>query len=443
MVNQQEADVIVVGSGPSGATVAKEMTEAGKKVTILEWGKHRPIKGNLLQAMPAVMMPGRSVLFTPEFAAVFRGIISGGSSVFYYGTAFDPPVEMFLKHGVDISTEVDEVRSELPTQPLNDSLIGPMAERIMSSAQTLGYDWQKLPKFIDQEKCKADCWRCTYGCPYDAKWSGKLFVDQALEKGAELAEGVRVNKVLVENGKATGVEGKQSGRTVQYFAPTVVISAGGIGSPRILESSGIEGTGKDFFFDPLIAAMGSVGDIKGGREIPMATGCHMEDEGYLMTDMTTPGTLFRALNAEVMKPHRMLSHGKTLTIMIKAKDDLGGQLTDGWRVNKPISEADRSKLMKGYERAKDILKKAGAKKVYKTWYLAAHPGGTAKIGEHLDTDLQTDIKNLYVCDCSVIPEAWGLPPTFSLICLGKRLAKHLSGEVKATTEISDSVHFQN
>jgi choline dehydrogenase-like flavoprotein len=41
-----------------------------------------------------------------------------------------------------------------------------------------------------------------------------------------------------------------------------------------------------------------------------------------------------------------------------------------------------------------------------------------------------NIKNLYVCDCSVIPEAWGLPPTATIIGLGKRLAKYLSGESK-------------
>jgi choline dehydrogenase-like flavoprotein len=55
------------------------------------------------------------------------------------------------------------------------------------------------------------------------------------------------------------------------------------------------------------------------------------------------------------------------------------------------------------------------------------PGGTAKINDVVDTDLKTAIDNLYVCDCSVMPKAWGLPPTFSLIALGKRLAKHLAG----------------
>jgi choline dehydrogenase-like flavoprotein len=42
------------------------------------------------------------------------------------------------------------------------------------------------------------------------------------------------------------------------------------------------------------------------------------------------------------------------------------------------------------------------------------------------TDLQSSVKNLYVCDGSVLPAPWGLPPTLSIICLALRLARHLS-----------------
>jgi predicted ATPase len=57
--------------------------------------------------------------------------------------------------------------------------------------------------------------------------------------------------------------------------------------------------------------------------------------------------------------------------------------------------------------------------------IAAHPGGTSKIGHIVDANLETKYKNLYVCDCSVIPEAWGLPPTSTILSLGKYLSKHL------------------
>ncbi len=49
------------------------------------------------------------------------------------------------------------------------------------------------------------------------------------------------------------------------------------------------------------------------------------------------------------------------------------------------------------------------------------------MGDVVDANLKTAYDNLYVCDCSVIPEAWGLPPTFALLALGRRLAKHLLG----------------
>jgi choline dehydrogenase-like flavoprotein len=425
MVQKNQYDVIVVGSGPGGATVAKELSAVGRSVLILEWGANRPITGSVFQAGRSVLIPGRSLLFTPDLAGVFRGIIAGGSTIFYYATAFDPPLERFKHYGIDLTQAVDDIRRELPTEPLDDRLVGPMATRIMNSARNLGYDWQKLPKFIDQAKCRLDCWRCNYGCPYQAKWNARWFVDQAVTNGACLETGVRVKKVLIESGTAVGVLGKKRGRTVRYYAPKVVIAAGGIGSPRILTASGFDGVGRDFFFDPLIAVMGTIDERLGGREIPMATGCHLEDEGYLMTDMTLPGSLHRLLSSQVGRFSGLLSHARTLTIMIKAKDDLGGRLTPRGQIRKRIGPADRLKLADGFERAKRILENAGAKNVYKTWYLAAHPGGTVKLGEFVDRDLQTERKNLYVCDCSVIPEVWGLPPTFSLVALGKRLAQKL------------------
>jgi len=116
--------------------------------------------------------------------------------------------------------------------------------------------------------------------------------------------------------------------------------------------------------------------------------------------------------------------------MVKAKDELGGKLTDKGGLRKILDRNEKQKLRKGYERAKKILERAGAKDIFRTQYLAAHPGGTVKVGHLLDDNLATECDNLYVCDCSVIPEAWGLPPTATIIGLGKRLSKYLSGEIK-------------
>jgi len=52
----------------------------------------------------------------------------------------------------------------------------------------------------------------------------------------------------------------------------------------------------------------------------------------------------------------------------------------------------------------------------------------------VDRNLKTRFDNFYVCDCSVIPEEWGLPPTYTLLALGKRLAKHLLGREQALND---------
>jgi choline dehydrogenase-like flavoprotein len=163
----------------------------------------------------------------------------------------------------------------------------------------------------------------------------------------------------------------------------------------------------------------------------MAAGMHREDDGYVITDMTVPWTLHAALNAQVGRLGQLHRHRQTLSIMVKIKDGLGGRLTDRGGIRKRLTEADKVKIFKGYAQAREILAHAGARHIHKSWYLAAHPGGTAKIGDIVDSDLQTRIDRLYVCDCAVMPAAWGLPPTFALIALGKRLARHLAGETAA------------
>lgn len=424
MRHNQIFDAIVVGSGPGGATVARELSRLGKKVLIIERGSNEPITGSNLQAA-RMFVPGKGVSFTYGGLTMVRGITLGGSSIYYYATAFDPPIEMLKKYKVDITNEILELKEELPIAPLRDELIGPKAKRIMESARELGYPWEKLPKFVFQDKCRPKCDKCNLGCPYDAKFTARMWAEEAISNGAKAIFNAKVEKVIFEKNRAIGVEYVKNKKREKVFGENIVISAGGIGSPIILRKSGIKGAGFDYFFDPLICVMGVVKDIKGGAEFPMACGHHFEENGYVITDMTVPKMVYQAFTAQVFRFDRLFSHQNTLQIMVKAKDSLGGYLTDREGIRKRLAPDDKKKLMHGYNRAKNILKNAGAKNIYKSWYIAAHPGGTVKIGHLLDENLKTEKDNLYVCDCSVIPEAWGLPPSLTLYALGKRLAKHL------------------
>jgi choline dehydrogenase-like flavoprotein len=428
----QNYDAIIVGSGPGGAALAKELSNKKQKVLIIEWGPGGPVKGTLWRYIREQCWPGKGLLIVwRNFLGMVRGITTGGSSMFYYATCFPVPHQMLSKYGIDVTKEEKEARKELPIAPLKPAMITPMASKIMESAKSLGYEWKLIEKFMYQDKWSPQDRFGYYGDPKGVKWTAKMYVDEALSKGAEIINNARVDKIIFEGEKAVGVEFKHKGKRIKALGKNIIIAAGGIGTPVILRGMGLKETGKNFFYDPLITVCGKVKDIKARKdEIPMTAGCHFDKDGIVMTDMPLPFVLDQMFTAQALRFWRLFETGRTLRIMIKIKDDLSGRLTDRGGVRKNLTDGDREKLSKGYERAKAILEKAGATGIYKTWYLAAHPGGTVKIGEFLDSDLKLKgYENLYVCDCSVIPEPWGLPPTLTLICLSKRLAKHLAGEI--------------
>ena len=222
-----------------------------------------------------------------------------------------------------------------------------------------------------------------------------MYIEEAMDHGAELIDRAKVSKVIIEGKTAVGVEFKKNGQTSRLYAPKIVVSAGGIGTPVILRASGMKEAGYNFF---------------------------------MMPDMSHPFASSALFAAGAFRFDKLFSRRNTLQIMVKAKDELGGKLTDKGGIRKVLGQNEKQTLSKGYERAKEILKNAGAKGIFKTGYLAAHPGGTVKVGQLVDSNLKTEYENLYICDCSVIPEAWGLPPTSTIIAFGKRLAKYLLGK---------------
>lgn len=424
-LKNNEFDAIIVGTGPGGGSVANELSKQGRKIIILEMGGGESIKGTATQLIPMALIPGKSLHFTQQMLGLIHGITVGGSSLIYYANAFDPPFEMFASYGIDLISEVAEAKQELPISPLADELVGPAARRIMDSARDLGFEWNKLPKIVFQDKCRLNCDKCVMGCPYGAKWTSRMYVEEACKNGAVLLTRAHVKRVLRDQHTALGVEFTHQGGEHQAFAKTVILAAGGIGTPLILRQSGFQDVGDNFFFDPLIIAIGTVDDLNGGKEFPMAAGCHFQEDGYIMTDLVLPRWLYWIFTAQVFRFDRLHAHQHSLPIMIKGRDELGGHLTNRGGVRKRLTEIERKRLLGGYEKARKILSKAGARNIYKTWYLAVHPGGTAKINEVVDSNLKTELDNLFICDCSVIPEAWGLPPSLTLIALGKRLGKHI------------------
>jgi choline dehydrogenase-like flavoprotein len=431
-VSRDNYDVIIVGTGAGGATVAREMARRKKKVLMLEWGKNRAPNNLFIRAVEEAMIPFKSFLITPQLLGMIRGIVTGGSTMYYYGTSYPVQVDMFKRHGIDLKDEMAELKKDLPfVGPLKDHMMTSKAKAIMESAQDLGYNWNKLDKYIDQDKWTPDYQYGFWGDPRDIKWSALMWVREAMKDGATLLNQAKVTRVILENKKAVGVEFRMNGNTFRAYGSSVVLGAGGIGTPVILRASGMKDVGYDFFFDPLITVCGENKHLSKENEIPMQTGMNLSEEGLLFTDLDVGGWCVENMFAAEKLRFDQLFKGKhTTRIMVKLRDTLGGRLTNSGQVIKMLGDKDKKRLDYGGQISRKILEHAGCKSIYQTWYFAAHPGGTVKLGEFVDTNLKTQFDNLYVCDCSVIPEAWGLPPVQTLLALGKYLSKHLAGESK-------------
>jgi choline dehydrogenase-like flavoprotein len=432
-----EADAVVVGTGPGGATVGRELAKAGKRIIFVDRGRHPDRVGSHLSMIKYVDRAG--LVYSREGLNVIRALATGGSTLVFTATACRPPAWLKDKYGIDITYEVNETEEELKIGPLPDELLGPANHRLMQAANDLGYQWEPFRKFIDPQKCEQGCSDCILGCKRGAKWTAADYVAEAASHGAILMNRVRIREAIIEDGHAVGVKGKNAANVpVEIRAKWVIISAGGMGSPEILQRSGVQEAGQGFFCDPLRMVYGVPRDkgIGSAASPQMSVGTyeHHVEDGYVLSPIIEPLFLFPA-SIGMRSPKTLpkwINYRSVLGIMVKIKDDMGGRLDLDGSFSKPLSYDDRLKLDKGTRVAERILEEAGCEVdgIFYSMDRGAHPGGTAAVGKVVDKDLQTEVQNLYVCDASVIPEPWGLPPVLTCIGFGKRLARHLLGKQK-------------
>jgi choline dehydrogenase-like flavoprotein len=428
-----QADVIIVGTGPGGATTARQLARAGKKVLLLERGmdyRSQSYYGTYLGAL--IYADRMSLLFTQEGLNIVRPLMVGGATSMYCGCAAPPPEWFKTKYGVDIDAEVSETMTELEIAPLPDLLRGAASTRIAQAAQSLGYNWEPQLKFMRPGRGKKfDCGaKCMLGCRCGAKWNAAEWVDEAVAAGADLRVNAKVTRVLTDGKQVTGVEGTLKGQPFRALAPVVILAAGGIGTPRILQTSGVKGAGDGMTMDITTMVYGFVKERGTGNEPPMTWSWENLEEGYMLSTLIDPWLLYPIIN--VLKgPRYALTWPKwnnTLGVMIKLKDSIsGGVFADG-KISKPLVGNDRERQRGAEEMCRKILKAAGAdpSSMFMTPLRGTHPSGTVRIGTMLNTNLQTEIAGLYVCDASTFPEALARPTVLTIIGLGKRLAKHLS-----------------
>ena len=428
-----EYDVIVVGSGPGGATVARQMAGAGKKVLLLERGKdHRRL--GTYRAMSS-LLDKRGLLRTKEGMMVLRALTTGGTTVVYSASAADPPPWLAPKYGIDLFPWGDEIKQETGVTLLPENLMGNASVKVMETANRIGYQWEPNTKFLDPARFKNGlcCGANTHlGCTCNAKWTARSYIEDAKADGATLMAETECTEILVENGSAVGVATRgRSGGQYSFRAPVVVAAAGGIGSPLLLKRAGIERAGDGCFLDPTIVIYGEA-PFEGSWQDPpvsVVSWQFYDSHGIRMGTIIEPRLLLLA-NLALRSPSKLglaLNFKKTVGILVKVKDELGGGVLADGSITKPLVDDDHARLKKGEQVAVEILRSLGCrqKTIVTGDVKGAHPSGTCRIGDVVDHDLQTEIKGLYVCDASVFPEALDRPTVITIIAFAKRLSEHL------------------
>jgi choline dehydrogenase-like flavoprotein len=359
----------------------------------------------------------------------------GGATSMYCGSAARPPAWFKERYGVDLDAQVEEAVRELRIKPLPPALRGQASTRLAEAAHDLGYDWSPLDKFMDPERCpnRFDCGaKCMLGCRCGAKWNAGEWVDEAVTAGARLITQAHVTGLAIDAGQVGGVRGRLGdGRDFEIEAQVVVLAAGGIGSPLILQHAGLAEAGRGMAMDTTVMVYGTMAGAGIGREPPMTWAWTDDENGYMLSTLIDPWLLYPLITAlkGVTYPLTWPRWGRTLGVMIKLKDEISGSLSVEGRISKGMTAADRDRLNRAAILARKILLRAGCDEssIFVTPPRGTHPSATVRIGHTLDKSLQTEVKNLYVCDASVFPEALDRPTVLTIIGLGKRLAAHLTG----------------
>ena len=411
--------VIVIGTGAGGAIIAMELAKANIPVTILERGPYIKSK----DSFEYYDMKYYDKRFkNTNSVDLLKTTCIGGSTIVAAGNGVRVLEDEFKELGIDLSEEYSEIEELLGIHQMDDAHIGKGTQKFIDCANELGFDAMKMPKFIRDEDCKP-CGKCSFGCPRDAKWSGKDFVDIAVENGAELITGAEVIKVSTAGKSIKSVEYIKDGKDESIESDLVILAAGAIDSAVILQKSGID-AGNKLFFDPFVSVGGVLKDINFNSETQM-NGLAVGKEYILAPHFSS----FIAKYIKETDPE--IEDKDILSIMVKVPDDMVGTVDSEGNVFKFNTIDDIRRLAQGSAAAGAILEKAGVDPttMTSTVFRGAHPGGTAAIGEVVDKNLKTEIDGLYVADASVIPVSPGKPPILLILALALRLANHLKEEV--------------
>ncbi|MCF0223906.1 MAG: GMC family oxidoreductase [Fibrobacter sp.] len=415
-------DNIIVGSGAGGASLAKALCRKGMNNLLLERGRPQSIGKwqNCLHYYDLSPFAKR-VRKSKEGIIIWQSFLPGGSSRVSCGNigrCLEPELQAA---GIDLTNQFVECEKEINAVQLGIDMLGPRSQAILDASRQLGYGMHTATKGINETKC-IKCGNCVFGCRYGAKWTAYNELCEAKKNGAHVVYDAMVSKVLFNGRKIDGVL-LQNGDI--HKAKNVIVCAGGINTPIILQKSGIKNAGKKLFCDLLVNVYGHTQKTYDNEPaMSLISTSFYQKEGFILSTYTPANHIYYYLESGIASLFHPIK--KTLGLMVKIRDDSNGFVNENGVIHKSPTYSDFEKLRKGIEISKEILERTGdINSIHISHIQGAHCGGTCAINDVVDTNLETEYSGLYVSDASVLPKSPGFPPILTITALSRRLADHL------------------
>jgi choline dehydrogenase-like flavoprotein len=476
-----ECEVVVVGTGAGGAVVGRELADRGFAVVFVEEGEHHrrdAFDGSSVRAHQRFYRGAFSV--GNVAMPVFMGRLVGGSTAINGGTCFRTPPWVLDRWCEEIETAefasesmkryFDRVEDVLHVEDAERRQIGPIADVMARGCDALG--WSHFPIRRNAPGCDGSGF-CDFGCRTDARRGTNLaYIPPALEKGAVLFTGLAAERVILEGGRAAGIEAiAKNGRTVRIRARVVVLAGGAVPTPLFLLKQGIGNrsgqVGRNLTVHPSTGFAALFEDaICGHRHIPQGYACdQFLREGMMIMaaqpDKNIGWVVFPFSGRRLMETLDKLDHVAAFAVMI-ADGTRNGRV---WRdvggfpaITYNVTRGDVERMHQAMIRTGEMCMAAGAKKLYPTALkmqvldgasdfdrfknakLAAgdivwtsyHPLGTCKMGKDPKTsvvgvDHQVhDVPGLYIADGSTVPGPLGVNPQVTIMAMATRAADRIA-----------------
>lgn len=487
-----ETEVCIIGSGAGGGTLAKELSEKGIKVILLEEGSYNlPQDFNFREnkMIPKLFQESGGRNTTDMSVIVTHGKGVGGSTVHNICLSFRPEkaiIERWQKEYKvgfnydDLVPYFEKVEKDLEIKPIREDQINLNNDIFRKGCEKLGLN-AKIPNHNRNSNC-AGCGFCELGCKLDSKNNVlKIYIPLALKNGAKIYSDCKVEKILLDGNKVSGVKGEITNHETKkkyriFVKSKVVVSSGGaINTPILLMKSGISSKsnliGKTLHLHPYSPVVGFFDqEIQGWKGIPQSIYCDdfadFKKDGYggfiLIPGFAHPGSSASLTPShgkehwEIMKEYPRTAAGGAM-----AHDETNGKINVNTSGNPEITywpeKSDQKIIIDGFMKMAEIYLSAGAKKVLlpftdpfyvksmkdmegleklelkprKITLMSVHPQGSCRMGEDTNNSVVNsncefhNVKGLFICDTSVFPTSLGTPPQVPTMSLGVMVAEKI------------------